>query len=565
MLHIQVKQPVIIQEAMTAPISWLKVVYCEDAQKDQLGRTLTDPLITMTKRFSTLLAEHRDDKWDKTHVKYKEMRDLSEAIKARQIERLRWEIASTPIENIEHIDIDGVKHTVEVDDPRMDEIERIQDLPWAEVPEVPFYQGFDLLPVLMDDIRYDWTCAHVAGIQTMRYIAHRMFLTLEEIKDFFGTIDEDIVPNCPSEYYQTGGIETPEFERGHTDLESPTLGQLRAVWEFYDLTKGKVVYWVDGANKPGRVDTIITETTHRHPFFPLILNPVSGRLEGVSDVMLQMHLQDEINRKRTMGREMERSAAPRFVAPRGAFTDEELQHMQFSDPYDMILTERPDVHNLIHELAPARFDPRLTDTSMSRVELEMMSGTPGSGLGGTGSANFATEEAIANEQMGIQSNRRMRLLEKTYADVARYILEIALQSIPESTVREWVGPGAVWPLLTSDTIRYALGLDIKVSLRGNPDQTQAVRKVSELAGFLRDYTGIPINGLSAAKLLDKLLDTRGLLADLMPPITGTEAAQLSGMAAAQPRGSAPATSGSPGGVPMAAPPAPTSVPNNPVA
>jgi hypothetical protein len=274
--------------------------------------------------------------------------------------------------------------------------------------------------------------------------------------------------------------------------------------------------WVDGADEFLVDET--PEVTWRgfFPFAALLFNRVTGKLIPISDVRLQMPHQDEINQKRTHEREAQAAAYPRFIVQAGVLEEGEKTKLEQAIPYSVVeLTRGDDVSKGLQELATSfKYDPKLYDTSKPEREMEYVSGISKAAAGQTGGSNTATEAAIADQEMGVQSDFRKTTVESFIGLVYRMMADMAIIAFPEANVKELVGPSAVWPQLDRENLWRGMQIDIVPGSSGAPDHQKEFTFWSNFGTLVTQFGQTP-NGIYC---LQQAIRSLGVAVDLSQAI-----------------------------------------------
>ncbi len=213
-----------------------------------------------------------------------------------------------------------------------------------------------------------------------------------------------------------------------------------------------------------------------------------------------------------------------------------------------------------------KIDPALYDKSDAVREIEISAGIPQQAAGGVGGAEFATEVAVANQQMGVQADRRRSVIEELIHDVNECVIEMALQLFPEENIKAMAGVGAVWPLIDRDHLWRQLHVVILPGMSGKPDTEKVLAKWTQFADLM-NRLGLVCNSMEVGrKIVDELdlgidFDRFVMMpAPVAPP--GGEDPNAAPKADSAPAAGAPGA-GAPPMAERSGPPAPTQVTNRP--
>lgn len=509
-----------VQDALTTNVAWVKAIFQEDMRRDPLGYARQNDQVDTITRYEFLLQRRDEDPSGLTPAEEAELARLTPAAQQASLALLMADVQANPpppgtttMDPMTGMPIEGGA------DPRVQAIAQLeQGIPEGEtfvLPEIAKYRGWVFQQVRPEDMRWDWNVTRPEDLRYCRWMAHRVFMSIEEIRMKWKFTDEEL--RDAAQFDIDGRVMPTRNARatgsGHTDVDSedPELDQNKiryAVWERWDVVAGKVYVWMEGSKR--FLDCYHPKAAGRRyfPFFPLIFNRVSGKMIGPSDVELQMAIQDEINTLRTNDREARKSAHPRYVVGAGLLSPREKEKLENALPYAVIeLQKVNDVKASLHELVPNAYDPRLYDISKALIDLQAMAGLPMSALGATGVGELATEQAIARENMGVQTDYRKRIIEATLADIYEYMAHVNAQVFNELDVAMVVGAGAVWPLVDRQQILSNFMVDVRATLNDSVERQKRMNDWQTIAG-IAGQLGLPLNPIEITKELLELMQLR---------------------------------------------------------
>lgn len=501
-----------IQDVQTHGIAWLKVTTQSDITKDPLGQARHDDQLDNIARLQVLINEFQNGEFNEDSQEYSDLRDLSDTVRVYLAGNLREDLARNPPQPVSQFDQFGQEELVpDPMDPRIAQMAQLEDpntqMEPQMLPEVPVFLGINIDEVLPHDIRFDWSITRPEDIYNAAWMAHRVYMSLDDIAVRWHVDQTELAACVERSKASAGKRRTAETEnqanRENQMSSDRVMNDMMAVWEMWDKATCRRYVWIEGMDK-FVVNEVARNTWHRFfPFFPLVFNRVTGRFLPVSDVQLQRPLQDEINRKRTHFNESQAAAYPRFVVAAGAISEDEKARLEQALPYSVTELQHPDTVD-IKELVPMKIDPMLYDKSDAVREIEISAGIPQQAAGGVGGAEFATEVAVANQQMGVQADRRRTVIEELIRDINECVIEMALQLFPEENIIALAGQGAVWPLIDRDHLWRQLHVVIQPGMSGKPDADKVLAK---WVGFsdMMNRLGLVVNGLEVGrKIVDEL-------------------------------------------------------------
>lgn len=573
------------QDALTCNIAWLKASYQEDLGRDPLGYGRQNDQLDTMARYEFLQQRMLANEVVLSDAEKQEMTHLRPVVQAAAMALLIDDIERTPpTEDTMTIDPETGNGIPGGADPRMAALADLESLSEGEVlvlPEISRFRGWTFQQVRPEDMRWDWNITRPEDLRYARWMSHRSYMCADDILMKW-RLEPDDLRGAVS--YNSDGSKLPARSntardgQGHAD-EDPEIDQAEqryAVWERWDITSGKVYVWVEGMKT--FLDAYVPKATGRRffPFFPLIFNRVAGKLIGPSDVELQASLQDEINELRTNEREARRSCHPRYIVAAGLLDPAEKVKLETAAPYAVIeLKKADDVKAALHELIPNNYDGRLYDISKALMDMQAMAGLPLSALGATGVGDLATEQAIARENMGIQTDYRKRLIERLCSEVFEFMAQVNAQVQTELEVALVVGIGAVWPLADRQQILNNFIVDVRATLNDSVERQKRLNDWQTVAG-IAGQMGLPLNPVEITKEILELLQIRTNLERFVLDPATLQALRGQGAGGGQQQGGggpqdAPAEQGDRGAEGGAPPmeergaPSPENIPNGPAA
>lgn len=538
------------RERRYCSVAWLKVRWIEDDNSDPLGA----PLPTEQARKRRYLALH--EAWENGDIEedddtYHEMHRISEALKQERLDELSDSLAAfapEPPTDMLGQPLPGAL------DPRQEEYDSLSGeglFPVEQVLLAPAYQGYSFEVVDSEDIRFDWTVKRPGDFRRMRGIAHRTPMLPSDIVETWGAEWADDEHGDYLGKYATGGENEAtaheskvldsndlESEVHNTDLEAQAVGKRPYVWEYWDLVTRERYRWVAGARKFLDVIPLRDVPSRLHPFFPLLANPISGRIFGPTDVELGKSAQDRINMLTTHDLQARKSAYPIWAVQKGILSPEDKQSLRDANPYEVIETTRPaeEIQKAIAKIAGGDYNPALYRTNEAVSALEVQMGIAASRMGTTSQSDLATTEAIANQGFGDRTQASIKEQTRLLRDVFTYMAQMNARRMSEENVRTIVGPGAYWPVeqMEHDQILSNYMVRVKVAPNEAQEKQQQLSRLQILAGIAQQ-AGLPLNriwmldqaadALGASEEREEMLDLALLLAPPAAPAPGEQGSQ----------------------------------------
>jgi hypothetical protein len=188
-------------------------------------------------------------------------------------------------------------------------------------------------------------------------------------------------------------------------------------------------------------------------------------------------------------------------------------------------------------------DPNLYEVNPVFQDLLRAVGDQEADLGGTGGAT-ATESNIAASAKSSALSSSIDDIDDTLSAIARAAGQILLLNMNEEMVKQIVGPGAMWPVLTKADVAKEIFLEVEAGSSGRPNQAQEMQNFERLAPILMQIPGIKPQFLAkeAIRRMDDKIDTDEAVAEGLPSVismNGGKSMQGAGQPTAQgPKGAA---------------------------
>lgn len=319
----------------------------------------------------------------------------------------------------------------------------------------------------------DPSCVQLQGFVGARWVAHEIMMTPEKIKEVYGVdVGEKFTP------YSSDG-KRADKKKGACDC---------VVWEYYDLVAQTVHTVCDGYDdflKQGQPDVEIEQF---HPFFVLTFNDVESEddIYPPSDVTLMRPMQQEHNRSRQGLREHRVSNTPAWVAPKGAFQEDDKTKMAthaVNELLELNIERGTDVRQILQPKPSNPIDPAVYDTNYLFEDIQRALGSQEADFGGTSGAT-ATESSIAENTRvsSVQSN--IDDLDEFLSNIARAAGQILLKEMDIETVKKIAGEGATWSQFSRQELSEELYLEIKAGSSGRPNRALKIANLERIAPFI---------------------------------------------------------------------------------
>lgn len=293
------------------------------------------------------------------------------------------------------------------------------------------------------------------------------------------------------------------------------------VWECYDRKSGLVYVICDGypdfLQEPAAPDVW---TENFYPWFPLVLNECDhpSMIYPPSDVFLIRHQQMEYNRLREGLREHRIANRPATVVGGGLLSEKDQDTMLNRPANALIeldgLQPGQSVDQLLQPFRPPGVDPNLYEVNGVFDDVLRTVGTQEANMGGL-SGGTATESSIAESSRMSSLAANVDDLDDLLTRLARNAGQILMAEVSEETVKEVIGPGAVWPEMSRADLAKEIHLEIQAGSAGRPNQAQEVQNFERLAPLLMQIPGISPELMAKEGI--RRLDDRLELEDLYDP------------------------------------------------
>lgn len=395
------------------------------------------------------------------------------------------------------------------------------------------------------------------------WVAEEYCLSINEIKETYGI---DVSKSYQSYEREDAGKDYEAaralFEKGKSsDDEAGNAGEGESalVWEVYNKKTGLVYVVCDGytdfLREPASPDPWVSRFW---PWFPIMFNETDGEVYPPSDVQLVRHMQLELNRSRQGMREHRWASRPKTAYAEGLLSADDIEALRTHPVNALIalsgLQPGQSVNDVLQPIAGYPFNPAIYEVNPVFQDLMRAVGDQEANLGGTTDAT-ATQTQVAQQSRSSAIGSAVDDIDETLSAIARSSGEILLLNVSEDTVKEVVGPGAVWPTLTKSAVAKNIYLEVEAGSSGRPDQQLSVMNFERLAPILMQLPGVTPTFLAreAIKRLDDKLDVDEAFAEGAPSIMAQNAAKGPGGPGAGP---APAAQGPMGGNNAPRPPQP---------
>lgn len=367
----------------------------------------------------------------------------------------------------------------------------------------------------------DKNCRQLRGFVGCEFVAEEFILSKERIQEIWGV---DVGTGGAKTYVERG-----DGTRDYQQEEAMWAAQkaLRyCVWEVYNKEDGLVYFLCDGyadfLAEPAAPDVWLERFW---PWFPLVFNEVydDENVFPPSDVFLMRDQQHEINRSRQSLREHRRASRPAIITAAATLSDPDKNKLANHEAHALIelqgLQPGEDIKTKLQAWSGATLDPALYDPTFAYEDLLRVTGSQEANLGGTSGAT-ATESSIAQGSRSNASSSTVDDLDEFLTEIARSGGQLLLKECAVDTVKEIVGPGAVWPEFSKDQIAKEIFLEVEAASTGRPNKAQEVQTAQAIMPFIMQIPGISPEWLAREMLrrMDDRMDLTDAFASGLPSI-----------------------------------------------
>lgn len=367
----------------------------------------------------------------------------------------------------------------------------------------------------------DTAIQQLRGFVGADWVAEEFLLSADRIKEIW-KIDVAATGGARA-YQEVAG----RMSRGNDNNDRPADQISKfCVWEIYNKVDGLVYVVCDGypdyLAEPAEPDVW---SERFYPWLAFVTNEIydEGSVFPPSDVDLLRDMQLEINRSRQGLREHRRAARPMTIARAGTLEKSDKEKLQNHKANEIVeLSGLPEAMKVVDALVAwngAPVDPNLYSTDASYQDMQRVIGDQEANLGGTSGAT-ATETSIAEGSRMSSVGSIIDDLDEFLTEMARMCGQILMKETSEKTVKEIVGPGALWPVATRDQIAKEIYLDVEAASTGRPNKAVEIQNATQMMPLLMQIPGLSPEWLAREMLrrMDDRVDLSDAFASGMPSI-----------------------------------------------
>jgi hypothetical protein len=441
---------------------------------------------------------------------------------------------------IERIASDLADDKAQMDSPSAEQMRlTIQSL--KEEGEIVLREGLHFTWPKPTAIIPDPRCIQLRDFLGCDWVAEEYILSVNEIKE---TYKVDVGSNHTSYSRSDTGA---DYERARTSWQAsnsasdgdPHIDEGDAdnclVWELFNKRDGLTYVICDGYPDFLKEPTPPDVYTDRFwPWFLTAFNEIDGKVFPPSDVALIRPMQRELNRSRQGLREHRFANRPKMAYVEGMLSEGDIDALKSHPVNAMIaisaLQPGQDINQVLQAIKGVPVDPNLYEVNPIFQDLMRAVGDQEADLGGTSGAT-ATESSLGASAKASSMSSSIDDIDDTLSAMAHAAGQILLLNMSEETVKEIVGPGAMWPVLTKAEVSKEIYLEIEAGSSGRPNQAQELQNFERLAPILMQIPGIKPNFLAkeALKRMDDKVNVDEAVAEGLPSVTAMNGGKLPGM------------------------------------
>lgn len=468
----------------------------------------------------------------------------------REVDRLpdissKMSDVQAQVDHLRRIASEAEAGDIDQDDPEMEELmlslEALKNEPLTIIQEGLVFDFPECDSIIVDPM-----CRLLRGFVGASWVAHEMYLSVEEIKEIYDVDVGETYTGYDVRGNETGGMSrNSSYNAYGLNADNPREG-LALVWEIYDKSAGLLYVVCDGHNdflSEPEAPPIKLETFW--PFFALTFNEIEhkDRLYPPSDIKLLSPMQHEYNRARQGLREHRQANRPKYAVPAGMLEDEDKEKLK-NPPANAVLelqalASGQKVDDVLQPIKQIGIDPNLYEVKTIFDDVQIVVGQQEANFGQV-SKGTATETSIAESSRMSAIGANVDDLDSFMSEVTRAAGQVLLLEMSKDEVIAICGPGAVWPEFNKEDILNEIYLEIEAGSTGKPNKAAELQNIERIIPFLIQIPGIDPKflGKELLKRLDDKMDLTEALVEKLPSIIAQNMMQ-GAQAQAQARGGNP--------------------------
>ncbi len=378
------------------------------------------------------------------------------------------------------------------------------------------------------EIIIDPRCEQLMGFIGAGWVAREFHKSSEEIQKIYGV---DLGRNY-TPYREHGRGDLADYHRradSDDNDKTQTENGLICIWEIYNKELEQTLTIADGY--PDFLVAPKEPDYWMEGFWPvsaLTFNEVESEKElyPLSDVHQLKHVQAEYNRSREYRRLHREANKPKYAVVKGRLTERDKELLSSAPAHAVIefesMGQGENVSQLVQRFESVPIDPALYETNSEMEDTLRTVGAQEANIGGASGAT-ATEASIGegSRQTGLSSN--VDDLDEFLSDVFGALGQLLIMELSPETVKEIVGPGAIWPEMNREQVAKQLSLKVRAGSSGRPNKAAELANMERGMPYLLQLPGVnpyPL-GQRYADLLE--IDLDEIIVEGMPSITAVNA------------------------------------------
>lgn len=375
----------------------------------------------------------------------------------------------------------------------------------------------------------DESCTNIDGFIGADWVAEQFLPTLEEVCAFFQV---EIQPTAVTKFYNDNGQETELKDflitpDGKTFKKDPRV----CVYEVYNKRDKTHLFlldgWPDFLVAPMPVEPC---TKHFWPWYSVTFNDIEACDDNElpvspfppSDVQQMKSAQLERNRMREELRNTRKAKVPKTLVFKGllSLTEGDKDKLMTAPSNGIIEVDAmPQSGKLSDAIAawPTQpLEPAVYDVSTTDQDVLMATGLQEANIGPAPKGKnreSATAASIAEQSRITKSASNVDDLDGLLSDLALNGGQLLLQECSPDTIRQVVGPGAVWPMADKQDFIDLIYLEVEAASSGRPNKAMEVSNWERLGPILQQ---LGANPHWMVRETVKRLDDRMDVADAFP-------------------------------------------------
>ena len=384
-------------------------------------------------------------------------------------------------------------------------------------PEILAYEGLTFDEVDPSTVTVDPACTDLSSLSGAGWVARHWLLTPQEVQECWG-VDLKTSQFTP---YEPQGSKQEWFATRPSATDTDPRVMVFRVWHAATRTTFVIADgYRDYIVPPEAPDTPIDNF---FPLFAFVPNVTPGWLYPKSDIELLWHMQKNHNAQREDLAAHRRRNRPGWVGRMGALETEDIEALKSNEINGYVelkgLNPNEPVNAVIQAKPTAPIDPNLYDTSQVLDDWQRVAGSADAAAMGAVQGATATESAIAEGSRDTSRTSQVDDIDGWLSAIALAAGQTALAQFDEATVREIVGPGAVWPTMDRRQIASMVRLKIAAGSSGRPNTAALSAKLRDMGPLLMQVPGFaPFIQRKMVEVFDEDTDPDEIIAAGMPSI-----------------------------------------------